>query len=285
MTNFLSMLFAEVTPSLGVSIQDDYTLVKQKIVEYIPKLIGFLLILVIGWFIAWALARVARMIAENLGLQSAAERSGLAQSMRDVGIERTLPQILSQVVYWVVVILTLMLSIEKLDITGFHDSVIAILNFFPKFIVAMITLVIGLLLAKFLRGVVATSVDRMGLNYAETLANIIYLAVVVVLLHEVCGQLGLKLELLQHILLIGFSGAMLGIGLAVGLGGRDVVNGILAGYYVRQNMKSGDRVTVGEIVGTVREVGPVSTILDVQVAGVTTQKIVPNSKMLHEAVR
>ncbi len=65
-----------------------------------------------------------------------------------------------------------------------------------------------------------------------------------------------------------------GLHVAVGLGGRDVVNGILAGYYVRQNMKSGDRVTVGEIVGTVREVGPVSTILDVQEAGGTIQRIV-----------
>jgi small-conductance mechanosensitive channel len=125
----------------------------------------------------------------------------------------------------------------------------------------------------------------MGLNYAESLANILYFAFIVVLLHAVFSKLGLELYLLQQLLLLAFGGAMLGIGLAVGLGGRDVVNGILAGYYVRQNMKTGDHVTVGTITGTVREVGPVSTILDVQEAGVTTQRIVPNTKMLHEAVR
>ena len=77
----------------------------------------------------------------------------------------------------------------------------------------------------------------------------------------------------------------LGIGLSVGLGGRDVAGGIMSGYYVRQRMQSGDSVSVAGIDGVVREVGPVATVIETTVDGLTQRHSVPNSTMLNEAVR
>ena len=61
--------------------------------------------------------------------------------------------------------------------------------------------------------------------------------------------------------------------------------GILAGYYVRQRLQAGDHVTVGHLEGTVREVGPVATIIETDEDGLLNRHSVPNSKMLNEAVR
>lgn len=61
--------------------------------------------------------------------------------------------------------------------------------------------------------------------------------------------------------------------------------GILAGYYVRQRMHTGDRVQVGGYEGVVREVGPVATIIETNEAGLMYRHSIPNSKMLNEAVR
>ena len=46
-------------------------------------------------------------------------------------------------------------------------------------------------------------------------------------------------------ILIAFGALAVGFGLAFGLGGRDVIGGILAGYYVRQRLQAGDHVTRG----------------------------------------
>ena len=54
----------------------------------------------------------------------------------------------------------------------------------------------------------------------------------------------------------------MGFGLALGLGGRDVMAGILAGYYLRQRLAAGDHVEVAGLEGTVREVGPVATVVE-----------------------
>jgi small-conductance mechanosensitive channel len=253
--------------------------------EFMPKLVGCLLVLIVGTFISWVLSKLAHLVSEKLGLQNAAEQSGLAQSMRDVGITRNLPHILGQVIFYVGLVLTVMLGLKKLELNNFDTTITQILNFFPRLIIAMMILIFGLLFGKFLRGLIATGADRIGLNYAQTLANVVYGVYLIVLLHQVSTLIGLELSLLQYLIMIGFGGMMLGVGLAVGLGGKDVIAGILAGYYVRKRFQAGDQVTVGDITGVVREVGPVSTVIDVTTAGSTTQRILPNTKLLHEGVR
>ena len=64
------------------------------------------------------------------------------------------------------------------------------------------------------------------------------------------------------LILIAFGGLALAFGLSFGLGGRDVMAGILAGYYLRQRLNAGDHVSVAGMEGTVREVGPVATIVE-----------------------
>ena len=62
-------------------------------------------------------------------------------------------------------------------------------------------------------------------------------------------------------------------------------NGILSGYYIRQRLHAGDHVHVGDLEGTVREVGPVATIIETEEDGLLNRRSVPNTKMLNEAVR
>jgi small-conductance mechanosensitive channel len=61
--------------------------------------------------------------------------------------------------------------------------------------------------------------------------------------------------------------------------------GILAGYYVRQRLQAGDQVSVAGFEGTVREVGPVATIVETKENGLVSRHSIPNSRMLQEAVR
>jgi small-conductance mechanosensitive channel len=152
-------------------------------------------------------------------------------------------------------------------------------------IVATVVVVVGLLVATFLRGVVATSADRAGISYAEYLANGCYYVLAVLTFVAAFNQLGIKFALLENVILIGFGGLSLGFALAFGFGGRDVMAGILAGYYLRQRLHTGDRVTVHGMEGTIREIGPVATIIETEEDGLLNRHSIPNSKMLNEAVR
>jgi small-conductance mechanosensitive channel len=215
----------------------------------------------------------------------AAERSGLSESMQHMGIKRNVPSIVGTIVFWLLMCVFIMAAFNILNLPDVSAAMASVVSYIPKLLVATLVVVIGLLVASFLRGVVATSADRVGLTYAEHLANGFYYVLVLVTFHAALTHLGMNLQLLEHMILIAFGALAVGFGLAFGLGGRDVIGGILAGYYIRQRLQTGDHVSVGALEGTVREVGPVATVIETDEEGYVNRRSIPNTKMLNEAVR
>lgn len=256
-----------------------------EILQTVPKVLGMIVVLLLGYFIAKMLSKLVGALCERIGLQTAAERSGLAGSMKQVGIHRSVPFIVSALVFWGLMCVFLTAAFNILGLPTVSTAMEQIVSYIPKLLVAAVVVVLGLLVASFLRGVVATSADRVGLTYAEHLANACYYVLALMTFLAAFNQLGIQFELLNQMILIAFGAFAVGFGLAFGLGGRDVMAGILAGYYTRQRLHPGDHVTVGTMSGTVREVGPVATVIETEEDGLMNRHTIPNTKMLNEAVR
>lgn len=256
-----------------------------QVLSWVPNLLAMVVVLVVGFVVARLLDRLVAALSQRMGLQAVGERSGLVDSMHRVGINRSLPWIAGRTVFWLTLCVFLTAAFNILGLAALSAAMDSLLAFFPKLLFATVIVIIGLLVATFLRGVVATSADRLGATYAPQTAAGVYYAVVLMTLLAAFDHLGIKFELLQQMLLIAFAALAVGVGLAVGLGGRDVVAGILAGYYTRQRLQAGDRVVVGAIEGSVREVGPVATVIETFEDGMVNRRSVPNVKMLNEAVR
>jgi hypothetical protein len=290
-------IFAEGTPATVTlnlpdavntskeALQTSFSDAWHKIVSYTPNLLAAIVVLVVGYFVAKIVAHAVTLLGERLGLQRAAERSGLWESMTHMNIKRNVPAIVGTIVFWGLMLVFLMAGFSILNISQVSGAIDRVVEYIPNVLVATVMVVVGLLVAGFLRGVIATSADRVGVSYAETLANGCYYIMSLMVFMAAFDQLKIHFELLNYAILIAFGGIAMGFGLALGLGGRDTMAGILAGYYVRQRLQAGDHVTVGHLEGTVREVGPVSTIIETDEDGLLNRHSVPNSKMLNEAVR
>jgi hypothetical protein len=267
------------------ALSDSFNQVFNQVVAYTPKVLAAAIVLVVGYFISKLVARVITLVCERAGLQRAAERSGLWESMSHMNIKRNVPSIVGTFVFWMLMLVFLMAGFTILGIPEVSATISKVVAYIPLLLVATVMVVIGLLVAGFLRGVIATSADRVGISYAEHLANGCYYIMCLMVFMAAFDQLNIKFELLNYAILIVFGGLALGSGLALGLGGRDVMAGILAGYYVRQRLQAGDHVSVGVLEGTVREVGPVATIIETEEHGMLNRHSIPNHKMLNEAVR
>lgn len=247
--------------------------------------IAMLAILVIGYVVARLLARAVVALSDAVGLQKAADRSGLAQSMRQVGIDRGVSWILGQIVFWLLMSLILATAFNVLGLETVSTALEQVVSYIPRLLVAAVVVIIGLLVATLVRGVLATAADRVGISYAQRLAAAGYWVLALMTFLAAFDQLGIELALLKELILIAFAAVAFGFALAFGLGGRDVMGGILAGYYTRQRLHAGDKVTVGQMTGTVREVGPVATVIETEEEGLLNRHSIPNTKMLSEAVR
>lgn len=251
----------------------------------LPNTAAMLVVLIIGFVVAKVLSRATAAICDAIGLPAATERSGLADSMKQVGITKGVADIVGQIVFWLTMCVFLSTGFNILGLEALSEAMSQIVAYIPKLLVATVVVVVGLLVASFLRGVVATSADRVGLSYAEHLANGCYYALALMTFMAAFDQLGIEFALFREVILIAFGALAVGFCLAFGLGGRDVMAGILAGYYTRQRLHAGDQVHVADLHGTVREVGPVATVIETEEDGLLHRHSVPNTKMLNEAVR
>ena len=286
--NEFSQVGQTAVETMSVSKQallDSFSQAWSQVILLAPKMVAMVVVLVVGYVLARWVASVVAVVSEKIGLQTAAEKSGLAKSMHDVGIKRPVPAIVGILVFWLLMSVFVMAAFNILGLESVSEAMGEVVNYIPRLLVATVVVVIGLLAASFLRGVVATSADRIGLSYAEYLAGGCYWVLSILTMIAAFNQLGIQFALLEKLILIGFAGLSIGVALAFGLGGREVMAGILSGYYVRQRLQSGDQVSVAGLEGTVREVGPVATVIETKEHGLVHRHSVPNVRMLQEAVR
>jgi small-conductance mechanosensitive channel len=282
------MVLADLTNTWDTSrnaLVNSFTQAYEQIAAYAPKVLAMLVVLVVGYVVARLVEKAFAKLSEKIGLQTAAEHSGLAQSMQHMGIRRSVASIVGTIGFWLFMCLFIIAALNILGLETLSAAMNEVVAYIPKLLVATVVIVVGLLVASFLRGVVATSADRVGLSYAEYLGNGCYYVLALLTFIAAFSQLGIQFALLNNLILIAFGGLAIGFGLSFGLGGRDVMAGILAGYYIRQRLHAGDEVKVAGLEGIVREVGPVATIVETQEAGLVNRHSIPNTKMLNEAVR
>ena len=277
--------FTETAGTAFKPLADTFIEAYNQSLSLAPKVIAVALVLVLGYILSRLAARLIVALCEKVGLQRAAERGGLVDSMSHVGIHRSVPSILGLIVFWMLMCLFLMACFNILELETFSNAMQRVVNYVPNLLRAAAVIVVGLLVASLLRGVIAASADRVGISYAQYLASGCYWVLVLMTFSAAFDQLDIKFELLNYAILIVFTALGIAFGLAVGLGGRDVVAGILSGYYLRQRVQAGDHVSIDGLEGTVREVGPVATIVETEENGLMNRRSIPNIKMLNEAVR
>ena len=81
-----------------------------------PRVIAMVAVLVIGYIVARLVARVVILLSEKLGLQTAAERSGLAESMAHTDIGRNVPAIIGTIVFWLMMCVFIMAAFNILGL-------------------------------------------------------------------------------------------------------------------------------------------------------------------------
>jgi small-conductance mechanosensitive channel len=266
---------------LGRSLADT----AQRGLAMLPSIIAALLVLAVGLLVSRRLARATIAWSQRVGLHEAARRVGLVELLPRVGIHRSVPQVAGSLVFWLLMAAALILACHLLGLPAVASALQGLAIYLPKLLVAGMLIALGLSVATFVRGWIASSAERAGLATAHELAVGGYYLLLAIFVIAALDQLGIALRLLNAALLILLAAAALAAALAAGLGARDLVAGLLAGYLLRRRLQAGDLVAIGQLRGRVREVGPLATIVETEEEGLTHRHSVPNARMLNEAVR
>ncbi|MBC7374277.1 MAG: hypothetical protein H7323_09835 [Frankiales bacterium] len=139
----------------------------RSVATFIPKLIGFLLILVIGYLIATFIAKLVDKALEKAGFDRAVERGGIKKALAKSQYDAS--DIVAKLVFLAIFIPVLSAAIGVLEITALQQPLAAFIALIPKIIVAIILVVIGAVVAGAAKTLISNSLG--GLSYGPLLAT------------------------------------------------------------------------------------------------------------------
>jgi len=138
------------------------------IITFLPKLGGFLLILVIGYFVAKAIEKILDKVLERVGFDRLVERGGLKRAMDRSKLDAS--DILSRIVFYTVMLFVLQLAFGVFGPNPISDLIEGIIAFLPNLFVAILIIVITAAVATGVRTIVSGLLG--GLSYGRALAAI-----------------------------------------------------------------------------------------------------------------
>jgi len=206
----------------------------------IPAIIGALVILLIGWIIAGFLARLVTTALRKAGADRMfAEHGNAVYGARS---EQFQPSVVAgEIVKWAIRIVFIVAAANTLGMTQVSLLLNQVLLWIPNLIVAAIILLVAPLVARFVGGAIETGAGSMGFTNARLLGQIAQWAIIGFAVVIAINQIGIAANLINT-LFIGLVAALaIAVGLAFGLGGRDVAADITRSWYESSKIAA-DRV-------------------------------------------
>jgi hypothetical protein len=200
----------------------------------IPLIVGALLILAIGWIISGLIARLVREVLARAGADRLfAEHGGEVYGKTSKQIKPSV--VASEIVKWIVRFVFLVAAANVLGMTQVSVLLNQILLWLPNLLIAVVILLVAPLLGRFVRGVIEVGAGQMGFGNARILGRIAEIAIVAFAVVIALYQIGIANDLIS-ILFIGVVGAVsIAVGLAFGLGGREVAAEITRSWYTEMS--------------------------------------------------
>jgi hypothetical protein len=133
----------------------------ERLVSEPPEFIGFLIILVIGYFVAKAIAKIADAILERVGFDRAVERGGVGRALARSDYDAS--DIMSKVIFWALFLVVLQMAFGVFGENPVSDVIDGVIAYLPLVIAAILILVIAAAISAVVRELIDASIG--GLSY------------------------------------------------------------------------------------------------------------------------
>ena len=204
---------------------------------FLPKLIGALVILIVGWIIAKVVRSLAVKGLKLIRLDVLVEKSGIDEFLKQGGLQLTMQGLLAGLLYWLIMLIVLLAASNSLGLQVASDLFSKIVLYIPNVIVAVIVLILGAFFARLVKGILLTYLNNVGVEGAATISTLAQYAIIVFVTFTALEQLAIGRELIVSAFELAFGAVCLALALAFGLGGRDWATSIFENLRKKKDEK------------------------------------------------
>lgn len=205
---------------------------------FIPSLLGAIIIFLFGLILAkWAKALIVKILGA-LKLDHLLRKSGLEPYLNRADIRVKAEVFLGEIVKWLIVVVFFIAAVNILGLTTVSAVLNSILGYIPSIVSAVLILTIGVLLAGLVESLIKGAVNQVDPKTSRLLSKIASYLVVIVAALAAINELGIAQSLINTLIIGVVATLSLGLGLAIGLGAKDLVSKILIDWYTQSKKKT-----------------------------------------------
>jgi hypothetical protein len=174
---------------LSAGVEDAWS----DIATFVPKLVGFLAVLLIGYVVVKIIAKAANAVLERVGFDRAVERGGIKKAMARTEYDPS--DIVAKVIFWTLFLFVLQMAFGVFGENPISDLLASVIAYLPLVVSAIIIVVVAAAIAAAVREIVSAALG--GLSYGNALANGAAIAIVTVGAFAALNQLNIAPEIVN----------------------------------------------------------------------------------------
>ncbi len=171
----------------GYNVIDGAALAWATVLAFIPKLVGFILVLIIGYIVAMAVGKILDKALTKMGFDRLLDRNGIKRAMAESGYHPS--DIIGKIVFYTLMLFTLEIAFGLFGPNPVSDLLNRIIAFLPNIFVAIAIIIVAATIATAVRDIVRASLG--GLSYGRILASLAGISIVAVGVFAALTQLNI----------------------------------------------------------------------------------------------
>jgi Mechanosensitive ion channel, conserved TM helix len=197
--------------------------ITRSIANFLPGLLALAVLLLVAVVVGWIARVMIRRSLRGIDFDKRLERWGFS-ALAEWSPSRSPTLLIAGLTYWCIILLGLLVGLSALDASVTSLLVMRLFTYLPNVFAAVLILIVGIFLARFLaRGVLISAVN-MQVHSARLVSLGVKWLVMVMAAAMALEHLGIGGEIVRLAFAILFGGIVLALALAVGLGSKEMVS-------------------------------------------------------------
>ena len=251
------------------------------IIAAVPRVAMGVVLIIGALLIAKIIEKFLRYALTKIRFDALVGRTGIDHALQRLGITQELTVQIPRLVYFLVLMMLAKTAVDALGLVAISDAIGAFFSYLPNIIAALLLLILGSSLGQFAGRTVANSAESAGIEFAPALGKLVSSLILFVSAMMAIGQLKIDTDIVRIVISFILGGAALAFGLSFGLGTREVVRNLMAGFYVRKLLIIGRNVEIAGHHGILKSITATHVILETQGREMT----ISNETFLHQVAK
>lgn len=263
-----------------VILLESYTHLIDGIIFALPRLLGGVLLFLVGWIIARLASRLVGKALRALRFDRLMDRVQVGHFLKRSKINERPSDIVGKFIYWLILLLIFVGFAEAMQLAIVSQKIGILINYIPNIILAALILIAGFYFASRIREFMQTSLSSYAIRSGRMIGSMIFYVIAAFVVLTALEQLQFNIDLLTSNVMILLGGIALAFAIGYGLAAKEIFPNIISSYYSKGMFQVGDRIQTADEEGEIMEITNISVVIKTEKG----RKFIPAKKLVIESV-